>query len=141
LAVKQKGSFVGTLIGLVAVATIGYIVIVFINPSGSNSDKANQCTYLFTVTFNPTPQDPAADVSWAFAGEGTKKDTASTSPWNRSVPHRCGSAAVLTAKVDGKYMIDRLHSRALTVSIQHGDTKVSNEAQPGELSAMVSIGG
>lgn len=139
MTVKQKSSFFATLIGLVAVATLGYIVIVSVNPSGQ--DKGNQCTYLFTVTFNPTPQDPAVDINWAFAGEGTKKDTASTSPWSRGVPHRCGSAAVLTAKVNGKYMIDKLGSRALTVSIQHGDTKVSDEAQPGELSAQISIGG
>lgn len=142
MATKTKGSFLPTLIGVALVATLGYIVVVIYGqqPDGKgNGDR--QCTYLLTVTFNPTPQTPAVYVTYAVVGGRTKDEAPETSPWQQPFLARCGSIVILNARVDRKYIITKNGSNMLNCKIQHGDESYSDSALPGELSAHCVTGG
>lgn len=135
MATKTKGGFLPTLIGLALVATLGYIVVVIVG-----QEPKDQCTYLLTVTFKPTPQDPQASIGYSINGGATKWSKESSSPWTRPVPARCGSVVVLTANVDPKFAITKNGPNLLSCNIQHGGKSYSDQAQPGELSAHCAAG-
>lgn len=141
MAQKTRGSLFINFIILASVLAIGYVVVVIFGqqPDGKGNGD-NHCTYLMTVTFKPTPQDPQVSVGYSINGGATKWSKESNSPWVRSVPARCGSVVVLSANVDPKFAITKGGPNLLNCRIQHGDKSYSDEARPGELSAHCAAG-
>lgn len=135
MAQKTRGGFLTHFIILGVVVTLGYIVVVIVG-----REPKNQCTYLMTVTFNPTPQEPQVSIGYSINGGTTKWTKESNSPWVKPVPARCGSVIVLTASVDPKYSIRKIGSNSLNCSIQHGNKSYGDSAEPGELSVHCAVG-